>query len=262
MLSEWLNWRERNPCPYSQFQVTDVEERHQPPQKVRTYLVDLLQAARFEPHFLHDMAQSLGWEGVKRLVEQSVPRVSNAKRGEFGEVLTAEMLSNFHGYKIPIFKLRFKMTANQTLPTTDILALKIDAHGAIIEVCFIESKLRTSAAPMVAVDGCKQLEKDYESRLPDILTFIAARLHERNDPVYEAFKAYMRTRQDTTEQDTFRLSLCWEASAWRESALENLQEASVDLPRLTVHVIRITHLRQLTDDLFAGIGVVEVSDDD
>ena len=115
---------------------------------------------------------------------------------------------------------------------------------------------------MAAVNGYQQLRNDYESKSPDILSFIAARLHERNDPVYEAFKAYMRDRRDTTDLDTFRLSLCWEHSVWHERVLENLQEAGIDLPRLTVHVIRIPYLRQLTDEPFARIGVTVVSDDD
>jgi hypothetical protein len=87
-------------------------------------------------------------------------------------------------------------------------------------------------------------------------------LYERSDPVYEAFKAYMHHRQDTTDQDTFRLSLCWEDTAWRGRVLENLQDAGMEVPRLTVHVMRIHHLRHLTDELFAEIGVVTVSDDD
>jgi hypothetical protein len=58
------------------------------------------------------------------------------------------------------------------------------------------------------------------------------------------------------------LSLCWEDTAWRERVLENLQDAGVEVPRLSVHVMRIHHLRHLTDELFAEIGVVAVSDDD
>lgn len=262
MLNEWLNQHARNPGPYSQFQVVDVEQISQLSPGIRSCLVHLLRDARFDPHFLSDMAGVLGWESVRQIVEKGMPSRPGAQRGEFGEVLTTEMLSSFHGYKIPIFKLRFKMTANQSLPATDILALRIDQNGSIVEVCFVESKLRTSADSMAAVDGYKQLQSDYEAKLPDILSFIAARLHERDDLVYDAFRVYMRERMDTTALDSFRLSLCWEHAVWRESVLENLQESGVELPRLTVHVIRIPGLRQLTDELFAEIGIAAVSDDD
>ena len=71
----------------------------------------------------------------------------------------------------------------------------------------------------------------------------------------------MRERRDTTDRDTFRLSLCWDDLAWREKVLENLQDYGVTLPKFTVHVIRINGLRQLTDELFAAFGVTEVYDD-
>ena len=87
-------------------------------------------------------------------------------------------------------------------------------------------------------------------------------MHERQDPLFNAFLNYMGNRLDTTNQDTFSLSLCWERSMWRETVLENLQENEIDLPRLTVHVIRLNNLCQITDDLFAKMGINEISEDD
>jgi hypothetical protein len=209
------------------------------------------------------MAKYLGWEQVsKQIVATIMPGLPTAKRGEFGEVLFAAILEEFHDYKIPVPKLRFKITAGQSLPATDILALKVDEISAIIEVCFVESKLRTTSDNTAAVEGYKQLQSDYESKLPDILTFIAARLHERNDALFETFASYMRDRGDVTDKDNFRLGLCWERSEWHEKVLQNLQENGVDLPRLTVHVIGIDNLRQIIDELFAELGIEEVFDDD
>ena len=98
--------------------------------------------------------------------------------------------------------------------------------------------------------------------MPGILTVIGTRLHEREHPLFMHSPLNMRTRQDTTEMDTFRLSLCWGNSKWREKVLENLQDYGVILPELTVHVIRISRLRQLTDTLFNELGVAEVHDDE
>lgn len=115
---------------------------------------------------------------------------------------------------------------------------------------------------MAAINGYEQLLKDYESRLPDILAFIIARLHECNDPLFHHFASYMRDRRDTTEMDTFRLGLCWEQSHWSESVLQNLEENQVVLPRFTIHVIRVNGIRKLIDELFSKLGITEVSDDD
>lgn len=263
MLNTWLNWNERDPCPYSQFKVIDIEQKADLSPEVTSYLNGLLRAERFAPEYLGAMSEYLGWQRVRDLiVATQVPRTIAVKRGEFGEVLITAILEQFYGYSIPVPKLRFKITANQSLPATDVLALKIDDKGSIAEVCFVESKLRTSSDDMAAVEGHRQLQEDYESKLPDILSFISQRLYERKDSLFDAFASYLCDRRDTTDRDTFRLSLCWEHSAWREKVLENLQDDDVTLPRLTVHVIRINNLRQLTDELFAALGVTEVHDDD
>lgn len=262
-LNGWLGWNKREPCPYSQFQVIDVREVHGLSQDIKTYLVDSLRVARFDLEFLKDMAKHLGWERVnEQIVAGGMPRLQTMKRGDFGEVLFASILKEFHSYKIPVPKLRFKITRHQSLPATDILALKMDGSGSVVEVCFAESKLRTSSDNMAAVEGYEQLQNNYECRLPDILKFVAARLHDRNDPLFHPFASYMQNRTDTTDKDTFRLGLCWEHSEWREKVLENLEENAVDLPRFTLHVIGINGLRQIIDELFAQLGVGEVVDDD
>ena len=263
MLDWWLSWNEREPCSYAQFEVIDVEEVNDLSPEVRSYLVDLLCAARFEPGFLEDVARDLGWPNVMQLiVATQMPITITARRGEFGETLFSAVLEQFHGYVIPVPKLRFKFSAGQSLPGTDVLALRTDDEGSITEVCFGESKLRTGRDNMAAVDGYNQLQDHYESHLPDIVKFVAQRLRERNDPLYDSFKSYMRDRIDTTDRDTFRLSLCWDSTEWRENALENLEEDGVELRGLTVHVVRISSLREITDELFAQFGVTEVRDDD
>jgi len=262
VLTTWLKLQERNPCQYSQFKVIDVEQICELSQETRAYLASLICTERFEPKFLADMAECLGWKDTNQLIiARLMPKSTNAKRGEFGETLINAILEQFHGYKIPVRKLRFKITPGQSLPATDSLALKID-RGSITEVCYIESKLRTSQDDIVAVDSYNQLQVDYQSRLPDILTFVVARLAESNDPLYEAFKSYMRDRRDTKDRDTFRISLCWDSSQWREKVLEKLQESLGSLTKLTVHAIRVQNLRQVTEEIFAALGIAEVLDDD
>jgi hypothetical protein len=211
------------------------------------------------------MANHLGWQKVSNLIiKPQVPMNINIRRGRFGEILTSAILEQFHNYIIPVRKIRFSITGGQSLPATDAVALKTDQRGSIIEVCFVESKLRTRTLEVdcsVAAKGCEQLAADYTKILPDILSFIAQRLHERMDPLFDKFASYMRSRSDTTDMDTFRLGLCWDRAEWNESILENLEDAEPKLPRLTVHVIRINNLRQLTDELFGAIGITEVFDD-
>jgi hypothetical protein len=115
---------------------------------------------------------------------------------------------------------------------------------------------------MVAVAGCQQLKKDYDAHLPEILRFVAARLHDTHHELFGAFGEYIRTRQDTTDLDTFRLGLFWDYAAWDERVLQNLEEHSDVVPKLVVHTIRIKNLGPISDELFVHVGVLEVSDDD
>lgn len=264
MLNKWLKCNERNPRPYSLFVVIDVEEFEKVSLDTSEHLLNLLTTSRFDPEYLKAITQRLGWQNFKKsIIAKQVPKQTKIKRGQFGEALINAILQEFYDYKIPVPKLYFRITSDQSLPATDTVALKIGEQGAITEVCFVESKLRRDAKNVqVALEGCSQLQADYQSKLPDILKFISERLHERQDPLFDAFLNYLGDRLDTTDRDTFSLSLCWEASAWSETVLENLQENNIELPRLTVHLIRINNLSQLIDDLFAKMGVNEISDDD
>jgi hypothetical protein len=267
MLASWLDSTEREPNPYSQFRLIDMKEVCALSEPIRSYIAALLREARFDPAFLEAMAAHLGWGRVKdAIVSGGVPNALATKRGDFGEILIMALLEEMYGYKIPVNKLRFKITRDQLMPGTDALALRVNSEGVIVEVCYVESKLRTAIRGeqdrMVAVTGCQQLKKDYDSNLPEILRFVAARLHDTHDELFGVFGEYIRTRQDTTDLDTFRLGLFWDHEAWDERVLKNLEDHSDVVPKLVVHTIRIHHLGPISDELFVRVGVLEVSDDD
>lgn len=85
MLFEWLACVERYPCPFTQFELIDVEEVGELTPLVRSYILDLLRFARFERGFLQAMAEELGWSSVVELiVVEQVPTSIAIKRGDFG----------------------------------------------------------------------------------------------------------------------------------------------------------------------------------
>lgn len=267
MIATWLNSTERTPNPYAQFKLLDVEESVSPSGPVRDYVTALLRESRFDPEFLAAMAELLGWETVRESIAPGAePAMTSTKRGDFGEVLITALLEEVHGYTIPVRKLRFKVTRNQLLTGTDALGVKINNEGVITEVCFVESKLRTATRNegdrTLAVAGCDQLKKDYDSKLPDILQFVAQRLHETEDELFEPFVEYMGTRRDTTDLDTFCLGLVWDHEEWEEQILQNLEDHTDLVPRLVVHAVRINDLGAISDAMFAQVGVLEVSDDE
>ena len=182
VLTNWLREQRRASAPYTRFRVVDLEAVERPSNEVMEHLENMLSDALFAPGFLRRVAEKLTWRGVyEKILARRASASEKVKRGDFGEALFGAILVEFHDYLIPVPKLRFKVTPNQTLTGTDTLALRLTPEGEIGEVCFVESKLRTNPDRMVAVEGCAQLVQDYDVRLPDILEFIAQRLHERND---------------------------------------------------------------------------------
>jgi hypothetical protein len=263
MVDKWLSCMERTPCPFSCFKVFDVHEISAPSTKVKSSLLSQLQAALFEPTFLEDMAKYLGWNRVRKdIVARKVPTAPNIRKGNFGEALMAIILEHFQGYYIPVPKLWFAIEGNQSLPATDFLALKIDKNKSISEVCFVETKLRGSSDKYAAVKGYRQLLEDYRLSSPDILIFVASMLHYSKNPLFRIFASYMRDRRDPPNIDSFHLGLCWENKLWNESVLKNLDDEEVVFDNLTVSVVCINGICELTDEMLDKLSIKEVPADD
>ena len=260
MLADWLRCAARDPSEYASFKLVDGMEHTAPGPALHDRLAEMLRNARFNPAFLQEVASYLGWRSVADAVQTSTPIQTNGRRGVFGEALVCDLLEEFEGYLVPVKKFQFAITRGQSLPGTDALALKLSADGEISEACFVESKLRTGSSTLAAVEGYAQLKADHSKSIPDILMFVAARLWERGDPLAPVLMRYMRSRSQTPDVDTFRLGLVWEESAWTETVLRNLEDASVDVA-LGVHAVRVSGLGALTESVFAAIGITGLVDD-
>lgn len=248
---------------FKHFQVRDVEESVPISSKEKLHLCKLLTQARTSTQLVKVAAQRYGWDKVKDLVRAAQPTLPKAQRGEIGEVIGAALLEEFFGYTIPVPKLCFTITANQSLPSTDVIAVK-SAGGNLTEVCFVESKLRIKHDPYAAKTGYTQLKEDYLKKFPDMIRFVAERLLEKSDPLFNAFVAYLFERRETVARESFFIGLVWEQAVWKENALDHLDDEAPDptLPRVVVGAVRIKNLRGLSDELFGSIGVNQVLDDD
>ncbi len=262
MLGDWLRWLLRNTRPvYTRFSVVDINEAVPLTDGVRSHLRQLLLTARFRIDFLRDAAMRLGWARTSQRILRGLGMRDSARRGLFGEAITAAMLAEFHQYTIPVQKLQVLVSGEQTQPGTDVIALKVGAAGAIDEVCYVESKLRTYNDTNIAREGYAQLLGDYTSAAVDMLWFVAERMHERGDPLYEPFMQYFWDRADTRQKDVFRLFLIWEDRVWTETVLQNLEDEEPVLERFNVHVTRLRELAVLTAGLLHEIGIQDIIED-
>ena len=259
-IGNWFIASQRTDTGYS-FEVTDLEETSYVPSNGE--LADLLSNSYFGSAKLADIADRYGKRAVRdRLLAPRATTQLNVRRGDFGEVVTAEYLTAVAGYQVPISKLRYKISANQTLPGTDCVAVKV-SDGNLEEVAYVESKLRTSYDSAVAITGASQLKKDADATAPEILSFIVSMLNDINHPLCNAFLDYMFDRDSNAhhEMDRFLLFIIHEKQIWNERILRNLEDAEIEVEPLCLYAARITGLRCLADSAFSSLGMMADSDD-
>lgn len=258
MIDEWLHPVRRNPSGFS-FHVTDLQE-NLGAVPTHAQLASLMSDAYWGMDYLSDLAGRYGWEAVgQRFLQARARTQMQVRRGDFGEAVAVQYLQEVEQYHIPVPKLRFKMTANQTLPGTDCIAFKLD-NARLVEVCYVESKLRTSLDLSVAVAGANQLRQDADAATPEVLTFVAHRLREVNEPFAGLVEQYVFSREP--ELDAFKLLVFHENAVWDERILQNLADAEIELEPLEVYVARIANLAALSDAAFRALGAEGIEDDD
>jgi len=260
-LNSWIGYKQRQPAPFPTFSVIDVSE-HQPPDAlVKADLAELLREERFDSRFVVAMARHLGRDDVEQMVRAGLAHGQTARKGDFGEVLLGALLETFHGYAIPVRKMRSRVSSDQSQPRIDVVGLKV-ADGRLTEVCLGESKLRTKADTGAAVAAHDQLMKERVEALPDILVYVANRLFELQSPLFESFAAYLGDRADTRQMESCAIGLTWDATQWSEQVLTNLQDRGVELPSLSVHVTSVQALDNLVYEVFVLAGLQTSADED
>jgi hypothetical protein len=256
MLNRWLSLSRRPPESFDRFQVTDILELAAPGDVgVLDHLRLLAQDALVGLEFLAFAAQRLRWTTIADLVAEVTPNVLRFRLGDFGEILSYGVLEQVLGYVVPARKLRLKLQGDQTLPGTDAIALKASEAGALTEVCFVETKLRTGTDNDAAIEAYKQLEEDHAEHFASIVLFAAKEMQRSRHPLADPFVRYLEDRDQQKEIDSYHVVLVWDSATWRERVLGRLEEEEPQLNPLTVHALRIADLRTLADQVMAMLGV-------
>ena len=249
-IAEWLEPIRREGTGFA-FVVTDLVETGEIPSQ--TDLTGLMEDSYWGLEYLGSLAERYGFDAVKdRFLHSRGGTIPTVRRGDFGEAVTATLLQQFEGYCVPIQKLRFKISSNQTLPGSDCMALRV-SEGELTEVAFVETKFRSTYDSTVAIKGTKQLESDAQTALPEIVTFMARRLKEQKHPLAVAVESYMFDRN--TDLDSFVLVLIHERTSWSERVLSNLQEDEIELEPLHVYVAKIDNLIDISNQAFSSLNV-------
>lgn len=255
-LNTWLasQPREIDQLPFTVF---DVTEKIGPDETMLDQLALLMESWVTHPKLIAALRSLLG-DAERNMLDVALPSTPNLRAGAFGEALSATICEQWHSYLIPLRKLRF---TGGSPGGTDLLALKL-AEGAITEVCYVESKLRTFTDYGAALDAHSQLAKAAAERYPVILNYVANFLLETGSDLSNPFLTYLKSRAEQPALDSFRIALTWDASHWSEQVAQNLIDAEEHLSPLTMDVIKIGDLKSLIENVYRCLGVDVLHDDD
>lgn len=255
-LDKWLLNVVRSPMS-ADFTVFDVSEQTERDASTKLFLESVIGKFLMNPIVLDGLRAHLG-EDVRLALDAATPSTRNLRAGAFGEALSAEICERWHAYVVPLRRLRF---SGGSPPGTDLLALRIDGADQLTEVCYIECKLRTTNSTRTAFDAYEQLLHARQERIPVILNHVANYLADVNSHLLPSFIGYMSSRASQPASDSYRIALTWENETWSQTVLDNLQDGDLQLTPLTVDVIRIASLRDLIEEIYGGLGVEALNDD-
>lgn len=253
MLIQWLSISQPIQSPSARFSVFRFSEYSEKSVGISELKKDFIRmTANMES--IKKAANEIGFKkSYSFFVAEAQPTTENMIKGRFGEVLFAGILEDFYGYIIPVYKLRYNTTANQSQTGTDILGIKMNGDE-IAEVCFIESKLRIPATKKILSQAFVQLMKDQTTNIPEIFRFVINRLYERDDKLATQLLRHIIERTKS-KKDIFRIGTVFEKDTFHKDSFVNLHNDMEGFSvNLNLDLVDILQLNDFINDLYEEIG--------
>lgn len=222
VVSGWLKCSDEIQTPHTSISHYQIKEKHLPDSEIKSELSYAIMENHVNTALLQNALTRYSWDQVRsRLIEPSMPTSDKIRKGRFGEILTGLLLSDFLGYYVPVKKNQFAITANQSLPATDLLIVKLE-NDSVVEISFIESKLRTSNDSTAAVKAYDQLKKDEINRFMDMSLFVLKRLSDNDEQLQYDIMNYIFENEASGIIRTLGISLVYDEHAWDDNVIQNL----------------------------------------
>lgn len=143
------------------FDVVHVSEARHWTQSDAYTIGSILAENTINPDMLKDAARHLGWsrdETYEKLFAESQPNAEAVKKGKFGEILHAEVLSKLSSLSVPVKRYTCMPNPNVSPPGIDLIAFEIT--GDKISVAhYAETKLLTLRNYAMIIRAYEQLRK-------------------------------------------------------------------------------------------------------
>lgn len=132
------------------------------------------------PDRVADILQRLGKPAVADYIQTKLPQGAKSRSGDLGEILATSYVSEFTGYSIGVFKLRWSDHREMAMRGDDVLGIRLDPS---VTVKFLkgEVKSRATLSKKTVDEARTALASSNERPTPHALAFVADRLFEAGE---------------------------------------------------------------------------------
>ena len=182
----------------------------------------------------------------------------NVRQGDWGEIVTAAIVSYFRNLEVPINKLQWKINKNKAVFGTDLIAYNKGKSVEFIYYFEIKSRQKpnvkegTNPYTYITIRAYNTLLKDEKSSTETIADFLERLFFERGE--YDEamkFKNIVKNPQDYNR--VFELFFIIEKSNFIEDILKELNNRPPELKPLNVTIVFIDKLKQLVENTWQDI---------
>lgn len=211
---------------------------------------------------LDSLKESYSHEKNKKLLKDHIENYTlctvryqlglNTRQGDWAEVISAEILEKMRGFILPIYKLRWKDTKDQSMRgKADVVVCEVNPQFKIV-FTEVKSKIAYTGpaeAENVSEGACKNLSCIDETKKPEIVNYIWDKLRfvNQENPDYDLLDLFDQARKhpEIYSRD-YQIFFVVDKEHWRDEFLEVLKFArSLKLPNLTVNIVLIDSMKEL-----------------
>ena len=132
------------------------------------------------PDRIADILRRLGKSAVADYVQTKLPQGAKSRSGDLGEILATSYVSEFTGYSVGVFKLRWSDHREMAMRGDDILGIRLDS-GVTVKFLKGEVKSRANLGKKTVDEARTALASSNGRPTPHALAFVADRLFETDE---------------------------------------------------------------------------------
>ena len=152
--------------------------------EIRAHIMPALVEAILDHHFhrktISGALERLGYEKAAKYFLTRLPKGDKTRKGNFGEVVASEHLCQRYGYRMPVFKLRFRDNPNMPMRGEDIVAFELGEGKRISAICIGEAKTLEHYNRSQVIKAHDRLVTAYHP-YPVTLSLISSLLREKGN---------------------------------------------------------------------------------